>query len=381
MRAIVHEGTTEARAAKRPIVSAPDLDSQAEATRPTDQMQRVAFYCVCDERHFFGLVALVNSLRLQGHDDKVYVLDCGLERWQRAVLAQEREVAVFKVGGATHPMLLKTMLPLAHPAHAMILVDVDVIFTGRVDSLVEEVERSGKALLFPNDRIDRFQPAWELLGFGPPTPHTYVASGQMILPAEDGGRILTLWAQGLRRLSAEPELAGSGLSEEDAFFFPDMDVLNALIGPAIQSDSFILADTATTAYWPFEGLRVSDLERLGVESADGSRPVLLHHILDKPWNGLVAPNAYSRLMTRLLCDKDVALRAPLWRIPYALRGGIGGGVARSYVKTRLWLRRSLRGRLGIRARLARKYPALLKSRYHYRPSQEPVGGHISSSDE
>lgn len=366
----------------RRIVSAPDLDSQAEATSPTDQIQRVAFYCVCDQKHFLGLVALVNSLRLQGHDDKVYVLDCGFEPWQRAVLAQEREVAVFKVGSATHPMLLKTMLPLAHPARTMILVDVDVILTGRLDSLVEQVERSGKALLFPNDRIDRFHPAWELLGFGPPTPHTYVASGQMILPVEDGGRILTLWAQGLRRLSAEPELAGSGLSEEDAFFFPDMDVLNALIGPAIQPDSFMLADAATTAYWPFEGVRVSDLERLGVESADGSRPVLLHHILDKPWNGLVAPNAYSRLMTRLLCDRDVALRTPHRRIPFALRGGIGGGAARSYVKTRLRLRRSLRGKLGIRARLARKYPTLLKSRYHYRPSQKPDGSaHIPSSHE
>src|SRR5262245_53385185 len=139
MRAIVHQGTTKAPAPMRPIASTPFLDSEAEAGRPTDRMQRFAFYCVCDEKHFFGLVALVNSLRLQGHDDTVYVLECGLGRWQRVVLAQDREVAVFEVGGATHPMLLKTVLPLARPAHTMILVDVDVIFTGRVDSLVEEV--------------------------------------------------------------------------------------------------------------------------------------------------------------------------------------------------------------------------------------------------
>jgi hypothetical protein len=144
-----------------------------------------------------------------------------------------------------------------------------------------------------------------------------------------------------------------------------MDVLNALIGPAIREDSYVLADPANTAFWPFEGVRIVDRARLRVEAADGSRPLLLHHILDKPWNGIVAPNPYSQLMTRLLCSSDLPLQPPVDRVPVRLRQGAIGTVGRVYVMSRLSLRRTLRGRLGIRARLARKYPRVLKSRYHY----------------
>jgi hypothetical protein len=328
--------------------------------------QRLAFYCVTDSRHFLGLVALLNSLRLQGHDERAYVLDCGLEPWQRDVLAQGTEIAVIRADVSTHPMLLKTVLPLAHPARTLVVLDVDVIITGRLDPLVELAQASQKALLFPNDSIDRFEPAWERLGFGAPKPHTYVASGQMILSGESGTRLLHLWADGMERLLADPTLARAGGSpRENPFFYPDMDVLNALIGPAITEDGYVLADSKSTAFWPFDGLRIVDRERLRVEAADGSRPLLLHHILDKPWNGLVPSNPYSQLMTRLLCRSDVQLRPPVNRIPARLRAGSIGAGGRIYVRSRFVLRRTLRGRLGIRSRLARKYPRVLKSRYHY----------------
>ena len=38
----------------------------------------VAFYCVADERYFLGAVGLINSLRLVGHDEPIFLLDCGL---------------------------------------------------------------------------------------------------------------------------------------------------------------------------------------------------------------------------------------------------------------------------------------------------------------
>ena len=315
-------------------------------------MEKLAFYCVCDRAHFIGLVALVNSLRVLGHDERVYVLDCGLEPWQRAVLAQDREVAVINAENSRHPMLLKVVLPLACPAQIMIVVDVDVIFTGRVDTLVDTAAAAGKPIFFPDCWADRFQPAWERLGFGRPIPHPYVASGQLVVPAECSQDFLTLWALGLERLATDPTLGGSSLPmEENPFFFPDMDVLNALIGPAIPIDSFVLADTASAAYPPFDGVRVLDSERLLVESADGSRPILLHHFMHKPWNHLIAPNPYTRLMTRLLGGDDIALRTAPGRIPHSLRLGIRGAVARRYVVSRLWVR-TMRADLDIRARLA-----------------------------
>ena len=208
-------------------------------------MQELAFYCVCDRKHFLGLVALVNSLRLQRYQDRVYVLDCGFEPWQRAVLAQDDDVVVVEADSETHPIFLKTVLPLAHPATTMVVLDVDVILTGRLDELVKKVRNSGKAVFFSdpyNNSIGRFYPTWERLGFGKPIQHAYVASGQMLLPAENGLRTLGLWAQGLQRLLDDPTLIAAGDSPEgNAFFYPDMDVLNALIGAAIPLDSFMVA--------------------------------------------------------------------------------------------------------------------------------------------
>ena len=39
---------------------------------------RAAFYCVADERYFLGAVGMLNSLRLLGHAEPIYVLDCGV---------------------------------------------------------------------------------------------------------------------------------------------------------------------------------------------------------------------------------------------------------------------------------------------------------------
>ncbi len=48
---------------------------------------QAAFYCVCDSRYFLGAVGMLNSLRLLGHDEPVFVLDCGLTEGERRRLA------------------------------------------------------------------------------------------------------------------------------------------------------------------------------------------------------------------------------------------------------------------------------------------------------
>ena len=48
-----------------------------------------AFYCVADERYFLGAVGLVNSLRLVGHREPIFLLDCGLDDEQRELLGRE----------------------------------------------------------------------------------------------------------------------------------------------------------------------------------------------------------------------------------------------------------------------------------------------------
>ena len=75
---------------------------------------------------------------------------------------------------------------------------------------------------------------------------------------------LALWAEGMRRLANDQTLYDLGLPpKDDPFFYPDMDVLNAMVGPAIAVDSFVLADGSTAAYWPFRDVRIKNARALG----------------------------------------------------------------------------------------------------------------------
>ena len=47
----------------------------------------VAFYCVSSRIYFLGAVGLVNSLRLIGHTEPIFLLDCGLTPAQRERIA------------------------------------------------------------------------------------------------------------------------------------------------------------------------------------------------------------------------------------------------------------------------------------------------------
>ena len=53
------------------------------------RLSAAAFFCVSSSRYFLGAVALVNSLRLLGHTEPVYVLDYGLSEAERELLAPE----------------------------------------------------------------------------------------------------------------------------------------------------------------------------------------------------------------------------------------------------------------------------------------------------
>ena len=122
-----------------------------------------AFYCVADSRYFLGAVGLVNSLRLVGHREPIYLLDCGLDDEQRRLLEPE----VTLVGAPEHapPTLLKTIVPFAHPADVMVLIDTDLIVTRRLEEPIAEPARGG-VVAFRND-TERHVPEWgELLDLG-----------------------------------------------------------------------------------------------------------------------------------------------------------------------------------------------------------------------
>ena len=116
-----------------------------------DGHERAAFYCVADERYFLGAAAMLNSLRLHGHREPVFVLDCGLTAHQRELLAPH--ATVVEDGGSTAPWLLKTLAPLRHPAEVMVLIDADMIVTRPLAELIEPRRRG------PRGRVSKRPPA------------------------------------------------------------------------------------------------------------------------------------------------------------------------------------------------------------------------------
>lgn len=318
-------------------------------TATATTVEPLAFYCVCDRNHFLGLVTLINSLRLVGHCEPIYVLDCGLEPAQRRLL--EAEAVLEAAPRDLHPMLLKNVLPLRRPAEVMIVVDVDVIFTRRIYSLAAQARREGKPILFLNDRTDRFHSEWETLGFGPPVPHEHINSGHYVLPSQTARWFLDLFEEAMQRVDPAKTLSNPDIRPQDPFYYGDQDVLNALIGTAIPSERFAIAERDLVSYWPFRGLRVEDERTLDCALPGGHRPVLLHHIMQKPWSAPVASTPYTQLMTRLLCSSDVAIRVPRACIPWRLRSGAMPALVRCAVSTRAWFRARVRGRTRITARL------------------------------
>ena len=152
-----------------------------------------AFYSVADAKHFVGLVALLNSLRLVGHEDPVLVTDCGLDARQRAQLVGHVTLVEPEDGG--HPMLQKPTAPLRHPAELMVLLDADVIVTRPLDELLRQAE-AGSIVAFRNDR-PRFFPEWAAVTQGvPPRRQAYVASGHLFVSHDSGRRLLELLRAG-----------------------------------------------------------------------------------------------------------------------------------------------------------------------------------------
>lgn len=313
----------------------------------SDSTPSTAFYVTSDSRHFLGLVALVNSLRLLGHDHPIYVGDCGLDPAQCEVL--EGQVTLVDTEGASTPHLAKTIAPLRHPADVMVLVDADIIVTRSLDSLIDEA-RLGKVVAFADRIPKRFEEEWShLLGLGELRPQRYVNSGLLIAEREVGCRLLRQLAEGCEQIDIDRSVIGNG-TPDYPFYYLDQDVLNALLA-TYESEILGVHDYRLAPFPPFAGLRVADGTSLRCSYGDGVEPFALHHIARKPWMASTRWNIYSHLLVRLLLEPDVAVPLRRHQLPLRLRTGKVAWVEkrRSDAVAIVW---SMRGRLGLRRKLA-----------------------------
>lgn len=306
-----------------------------------------AIYCVVDANFFIGAVAAINSLRLTGHAQPIYVLDCGLQEEQRRLLA--REATVIDAPAASTPYLLKHVAPLAYPADPMLLIDVDVIVTGSLRPLLEEAV-AGKVVAFADALADRHDPRWaELLELGEIRRQPYVNSGLVAVPQKLGTEILQLLATCGSVVDTSRSMAGQG-RPSDPFYFPDQDVLNAILGSKVAREDLLVLEHRLAPHPPFRGVHIRDEATLSCAYEDGTRPLLLHHIQRKPWSALTRANVYSRLLPRLLFGSDVPLGLRPEQVPLRLRTGALASIDRRRADAYARWRRA-RARVGVRRRL------------------------------
>jgi hypothetical protein len=289
-----------------------------------------AFYCVSDSRYFLGAVAMINSLRLQGHDEPVYLLDAGLTESQRRLLGPH--VTVVAPAGDRGPHLQKTIAPLRHRHEVMALIDSDMIVTRPLGELLETAA-AGPVVAFCNN-VDHFMPEWgELLGLGPLERRPYLCSGFVAMPADPGVEILELMEDRQRRVDYSRTL-WVGNDVDYPLLYADQDVFNAVLASR-PADRLVSLDYRLAAPTPFGGLEVSDEIRLRCAYPDGEEPFLIHHLLQsKPWLDPMFHGVFSQLLMRALVGPGLELRVPDQQIPLRLRNGALGRLERRRIHIR-----------------------------------------------
>jgi hypothetical protein len=300
------------------------------------------------------MVALLNSLRLIGHDEPIFLVDAGLTAEQRRLLSDH--VTLIRGPQNAPVILLKQLGPMKYPASVSILLDADMIVTRPLRELIAAA-RSGRIVGFVDEDTteDRFFPEWSsLLGYGPVRRQPYLNAGQLVIPDSLGHRLLELWVEGQAKVDAQGTWHGKGRLSSP-LYFGDQDVLNALVATHFEPEEMMIFEHRLAPFPPFPGLRLIDKQRILCRYADGTQPFLLHHILAKPWLKTTRTTVYSLLLPRLLLAPDVALRLEPNQLPLRLREGRLAVADRRRANLQALIyslsRRQL-GRFGIRTRIA-----------------------------
>jgi len=296
---------------------------------------RCTFFTVADSRYWLGVVALVNSLRLVGHDEPVVVLDAGFTPKQRAILARAAELVTSPTIRA--PFLARWLAPLERGG-TPVLLDADLVAVRPLTPLLE----SGQVVAFVDRLATRSFAEWEeLVGAPLIHEHPYVNTGFLALPADLAPEVLGRLRDAQQRVDlASAALLGRG-SISDPFFFADQDVVNAVLQVVVPRDRLVALEHRLAPTEPWDDVRVEDVDGLRCVNPDGSSPYLVHVVGPKPWLANVAPTAYERLLPRLLTAEDVAVRLDRRDLPFRLRwpGLVGRDATPRRVARLLRLRR------------------------------------------
>jgi hypothetical protein len=296
---------------------------RATAWEEADRCFEVAeptIYCTVADRHVFpGVVALLNSLRLTGHREPLFVLDAGLTTDQRRVVEQRCTVAQTPIRARAHPALLKPFVRRLGIAGTLVFLDSDIIVTGSLAEIVEPASR-GAICAFPDPDRDRYFDEWgEIFDLRAELRHqTYVSSHLVAFSTAHWPSLLARWEQACACILDREVLAEK--TRNSPVHLADQDALNAVLMSEIPDQALRLLRTEIRAQGALEArtTRVLDLNWLRCRRA-GHEQVILHiggggKSVAKPWQPAARPrvrrDAYTRCLRRLLNGRDIELHYP-----------------------------------------------------------------------
>lgn len=287
----------------------------------------MTFFTVSDSRFFAGVVVLINSLRLQGHDEPVVVADLGLTAGQRERLATVARVVQLPAEANGNPTLYKAFAHSMAPSGVVVIIDSDMIVTEPLTDVVASA-RAGQICLFTDaTQPQRWFPEWQehFALEAPLRRDVYLNAGFL---AFDTGHWPDLLGRWWRACMAVPvgQTRAEGAPWESPFCDADQDALNALLMSEVPRRALTLRPQYVADV--LRRVEVLDVTTLRCSHA-GAPAALLHHTGGpKPWQAeawmRVRCNAYVRLLPRLLLHDDVALRLSPQELPIWLRPGPRG---------------------------------------------------------
>ncbi len=313
----------------------------------SDAAAPVRFFTMADSENFIGLLALVGSLRLQGHDDPLTVLDLGFTADQRSVLEGLCDTVHVDGIAGRHPWFLAPYPYRLHAEGVVVYIDSDVIVTSRLDHAFVAARRG--MLCAASDPARRWFADWGPI-FGLQRPlrrQVYVSAAFVAFSTMQFPHLLRRWWECCDHLA---QRLGSPPSDRtNPIALPDQDALNALLMSEEPAGSIELLPQNAAAQGPSELARttVVDLSRLECRHA-GQQTMLLHaYGRPKPWQSNAWRNlrrtAYVRCLRRLLNRSDAPVYVDTRTLPVWLRPGPRGAVTLHLLFGISWIRRQVTG--------------------------------------
>jgi hypothetical protein len=313
----------------------------------------ISIYTVANDRFFVGLLGLVSSARVNGHDGPIVVVDSGLRPEHIEVLSGHATFIPAPQNVPSH--YLKAVGPLSQPDDIMMFVDSDMLCVRPFDDIVEKA-RAGSLVAFEDlgraGFSDSLWSQWgDRLGLGRLEPGTYVNGGFVAAPRDLGTAFFEDFRHAIQRVDPdETYIDAPDIDVRLPFTYACQDVINALLARAAVRPTVEVLPYRDAPHAPFAGIHV-DGELTCVDD-QGGRPYLLHHTLQKPWLEPLPGNPYTSLLVKYIHHPGAPV-VDEQMLPRFLRPGVLGDTARATRSARGHVRKRVRGKLGIRPRVAR----------------------------